>query len=339
MKITLKDIAAEAGVSRATVDRVLNGRGKVSQYTIDRVNQAVEKFNNRLTPTSASHVTTSYNFDFIFPTRHSRLLDFYSRQINAIHQICGLNDVNVRIHRVEAFQPQLLADKLLEVAQDSHGIAFVALEHPLVRDAVDTVINQNVNVITLVNDISGTDRHAYIGIDNRAAGRTAAHIMGRFLGKNAQGKIGLFIGSHAYLGHEERESGFRSLLRAQYPNLQIIEMPEVLDNDDNAQQIFIESLKGTKDLLGIYNIGGGTEGIAQALKSLNMEHECVFIAHELFEHTRAHLVTGTIDAIINQDLALEADNAIKILRSRIENNSIINLPKPKVEVYFPENIT
>ncbi|MGI9435856.1 MAG: LacI family DNA-binding transcriptional regulator [Geminicoccaceae bacterium] len=47
-RITLKDIADQAGVGVATVDRVLNGRAPVSAKTAARVLQAAETLNSTL---------------------------------------------------------------------------------------------------------------------------------------------------------------------------------------------------------------------------------------------------------------------------------------------------
>lgn len=47
MAATIKDIAAAAGVSRGTVDRVLHGRGDVSAAVRDRVLRLAEELNYR----------------------------------------------------------------------------------------------------------------------------------------------------------------------------------------------------------------------------------------------------------------------------------------------------
>ena len=54
------------------------------------------------------------------------------------------------------------------------------------------------------------------------------------------------------------------------------------------------------DLAAIYNIGGGPEGIARALKELGRRQEIVFVGHGLTPETRELLVDGTLDAVINQ---------------------------------------
>ena len=42
--ITIKEIAALAGVSRGTVDRVLHNRPGVSQENIDKVNKIIKEY-------------------------------------------------------------------------------------------------------------------------------------------------------------------------------------------------------------------------------------------------------------------------------------------------------
>ncbi|EWH10710.1 LacI family transcriptional regulator [Catenovulum agarivorans DS-2] len=338
MKITLDDVAKEAGVSRATVDRVLNERGNVSPITVERVHRALYTTNYWLSDEDDTPKKI-YDFDFIFPTPHTRYLDFYSRLIEAIKQSYNGQQVNARFHRVEAFNPNALAQKLQQIGTNTDGIAFAAYEHPTVRKAVDELVAKGVGVATLVSDISSTSRISYVGINNRAAGRTAGLLMGRFLGKQTNGKIGLFLGSHAYLGHEEREAGFRGLIREQFPNLRIVEMPELLDNDDRAQDLTASALQEESNLVGIYNVGGGTEGIAQTLKNLDLADKLIFIAHELFDNTKAHLLDGTIDVILNQDVKHEAFNAIEVLISHKEGRPLSSgTTEPQVEIYLAENI-
>ena len=88
---------------------------------------------------------------------------------------------------------------------------------------------RNVKVLTLVSDIHHVPRIAYVGIDNRAAGRLAGYLLRRFLGNNVFGKVALFTGSLSYRGHEEREMGFRNILSEESPSLAIVQVREIMD--------------------------------------------------------------------------------------------------------------
>ena len=56
------------------------------------------------------------------------------------------------------------------------------------------VAARGVTVVTLVSDVPGSKRMHYAGIDNAAAGRTAASLLGRFAG-GRQGKVAVLAGS------------------------------------------------------------------------------------------------------------------------------------------------
>ena len=85
-------------------------------------------------------------------------------------------------------------------------------------------------VVTVLTDIAGVDRLAYLGLDNRAAGRTAGLLMGRFC--RGTGKLAVVWGGQLYRSHEERESGFRSVLRSERPDLQSVELITGNDNPE-----------------------------------------------------------------------------------------------------------
>src|SRR3546814_17812843 len=88
-------------------------------------------------------------------------------------------NVKSRVEYIEGFNPALLAASLIKQAERADGVAFMAIEHPLVRDAVNTLVDKGIHVVTLITDISNSGRAAYIGLDNRAQGRTADSLSGR----------------------------------------------------------------------------------------------------------------------------------------------------------------
>ena len=89
----------------------------------------------------------------------------------------------------------------------------MALEHPFARDAVNTLVDDGVHVVTLISDVA-SQRAGYVGMDNRAAGRTAAYLLARFIGSR---KIAMIAGSLSYRAHEEREIGFARMIEEMPP--------------------------------------------------------------------------------------------------------------------------
>ena len=132
-------------------------------------------------------------------------------------------------------------------------------------------------------------------------------------GTERPGKVALFAGSLSYRGHEEREMGFRHILAEELPNLTIVELREMLDDREKAYAEAAALLDRHPDLAGIYNIGAGNTGIARALKERGREQQVVFIGHEVTEGTKALLLDGTLDAVIDQNPRVEAREALNLL--------------------------
>ena len=66
--ITIKDIAARAGVSTGTVDRVLHNRPNVSKSALEKVNKALEELDYRPNMyASALAYNKTYNFYIVLP--------------------------------------------------------------------------------------------------------------------------------------------------------------------------------------------------------------------------------------------------------------------------------
>ncbi|HQX57701.1 MAG TPA: substrate-binding domain-containing protein, partial [Burkholderiaceae bacterium] len=208
-------------------------------------------------------------------------------------------NVKCRCEFIEGFNPEVLARSLLQHGRRADGIAFMALEHPAVREAVNTLAARGVATITLISDLSACNRAAYVGLDNRAAGRTAGYLLGRFIGPRA-GKVAMIAGSLSYRAHEEREVAFLHIFEEMFPSVQVVGLREGQDDADQNYQQTRALLDQHPNLVGIYNIGGASDGVARALKEAGREHKVVFVGHGLTPDTRALLIDGTMDAVITQ---------------------------------------
>ena len=102
----------------------------------------------------------------------------------------------------------------------------------MVRETVAALHAKGKSVVTIVSDISNSSRIAYVGLDNRAVGRTAAYLLGRFAGP-ARGSVALIAASRTYRAHEEREMGFLSLIAESFPDLKVVSLREGHDDRDD----------------------------------------------------------------------------------------------------------
>jgi len=307
-KVTISDLAREAGVSTATVDRVMNSRDGVSARTRDHVLGVAQRLGYAVP--LATELLAQMRLDFVLPGGTNTYMNLLAAGFE--EEAGAFPSERVCVHRVEGFSPDALSEKLQALRGAADGIGIVALDHPKVREAVRDLEAAQIPLLAMVSDIPNVPRIGYVGIDNRAAGRLAGYLLGRFMGAR-RGKVALFAGSLSYRGHEEREMGFRHVLAEEFPELAVLQLQENLDDMERSYTETAELMRNHPNLGGVYNIGAGNRGIARALEESGRAREIVFIGHELTEHSRRFLLSGVMDAVIDQHPRLEAREAIRAL--------------------------
>jgi LacI family transcriptional regulator len=336
VRSTLIDIAREAGVSAATVDRVLNNRAGVRNRTREIVIETAQRLGYISTGSSAQTGSDAViGLDFVLPMGTNPYIKLLRHQFET--QGAVRPDLEVRVHSIEGFSPDTLARTLQELRGETQGVGVIALDHPTVREAIRGLSASGAKVVTLATDILHVPRVAYVGIDNRQAGRLAGYILGRFLGTAEPKKVALFAGSLSYRGHEEREMGFRHILAEEFPNLAIVELREMRDDREKAYAEACALLDRYDDLTGIYNIGAGNHGIATALKERGRGQSVVFVAHEATEGNKVLLLDGTVDAVIDQNARVEVREALNILSQSVKGMPY-DYHAPRLQIIFKENI-
>jgi LacI family transcriptional regulator len=335
MRSTLTDVAREAGVSTATVDRVLNNRVGVKERTREVVVETARRL-GYLThgENSPAGSRATLAFDFILPAGSNSFIEELRQHL--LRQGSALDGVLVRVHSIEGFNPQTLADSLHGIEGKSNGVGIIGLDHPAVREAIRSLVRSGTPVVTLLSDIHHVPRAGYIGIDNRSAGRLAGYLMGRLLGPGRH-RVVLFAGSLSYRGHEEREMGFRHVLLEDFPDIEVIDLTEVRDDDEKAYEATSSHLEKYPDIRGVYNIGGGHSGIAKAIEERGLAGSIIFVGHELTPDTKRFLLSGTMDVAIDQNARVEAREALAQLRRAARGESWSMHPI-RIAAFFRENI-
>jgi LacI family transcriptional regulator len=340
IKVRLADVAQQAGVSLATVDRVIHGRPGVKPHTADHILAVIGRMESGGLNASSINEARLRNlyFDVVLPIGTNAFFNILEEEIREYANRPANIGLSARIHRIKGFDPDTLANTIERISRQSDGIAIVAIESPQVREAVNRAVQKGIPVVTLVSDLSGSRRVGYVGLDNRAGGRTAGYLMGRFL-KEANGTVLMLAGSPRLRDHEEREMGFRRVLSERFEGLKIVTFLEDRDDDETAYLQVKKILNEQQDLIGIYDIGAGTKGIARALIEVGRGTDIVFVGHELTRYSRELLIDGVLDAVIDQVPRKEARSLIDMLErlARGENGEYDSGLAP-VSVFFRENL-
>jgi LacI family transcriptional regulator len=338
-RITLQDVAREAGVSLATADRVLNGRTGVRGVTAEKVQAAVARLGYRPNLAAARLARgETYRFCFVLPVGSNVFMRQLAEQVTSTADWVAAQNAYIDTLRVDVFAPETLAAALDGLIGHYDGVAVVALDHPQVRAAIDDLVDAGIAVVTLVSDVPSSQRFHYVGIDNIAAGRTAATLLGRFAGGRT-GAVGLILGTPALRDHAERQFGFMQVMAGEYPALHVLPPVQSLDEDDRAHAVTEAMLRAHPDLVGLYNVGAGNRGVATAITSANRGNDLIFVGHDLTDDTRRFLLRGVMDAVINQDAGHQSRSAARVLLARCSGEPLMTeQERIRIDIFVRDNL-
>ena len=326
-------------MSLATVDRVLNARPGVRSATIDKVNKAISEL-GYVRDTAAANLARKrlYRLQFIVPESSNEFMIALDNEITGqsaklVHQRTTLQRV-----AVPPFDPDATVNALDAIdPETTDGVAVIGVETTSVRDAVSRARAKGIAVVALVSELPSSERDHFVGIDNIAAGRTAARLMGRFVRRS--GSILVITGSRLARDHVERRNGFDALMAEAYSHLKVISSLEGRDEPDLIRAMLPEIVAANPDLCGIYSSAAGNPGLIRFLEDTGLHEDIVVIAHELTPTSRAALQCGTIDAIISQDTGHIVRSATRLLRATLDNSPVDDAQERiRIDIYLKENL-
>lgn len=242
----------------------------------------------------------------------------------------------VRFAHAKQLDPIGLAETLSEMLREGiDGLAFQALDHPAVRDVASEALARGVSVASLLSPLDGLGGSHYIGLDNRAAGRTAGLLMGNIV--RNPGTIAVLWSGHLFRAHELRESGFRTVMRSDFEALGLLQHVTGYDDAKRNYRQILKFLDECPDLTGIYSVGGGHSGIVDALRERGRSGQVKLIVHNLTPNTRRLLISGAINIVIHQDMNAIAAKALEALTSGSRHAHTMQHFVP-IEIITKENV-
>lgn len=202
-------------------------------------------------------------------------------------------------------------------ARGSHGVIVKAPDDPDVVAAIDRLVDLGIPVVTYVTDVPGSRRLRYVGIDNRAAGATAAYLVDSWLA-DATSSVLILLTSNIFRNEGEREIGFRSTLRTlgvergDAAGRRVVEITDSEGLDETVELLVERALRAHPDVEAVYSIGGGNTGAVRAFDRLGRRCR-VFVAHDLDSDNRPLLRSGALSAVLHHDLRADARMACRVL--------------------------
>lgn len=338
MTATMRDVARSAGVSLATVDRVLNGRG-ARPATVKRVRDAADSLNYKPNINAIRlNSRGRRRFCIFLPSVKAvfvRMLADIVRD-SAVDMIA--NGVAIDVVHFDQTKVKAFTDELRAASQHVDGIALLGPSEPAVVEAIDDITASGVPVVTLVSDQPSSRRIGFAGVDNVAAGRAGADLFGRMLA-GRDGVVVVVMPIMQVDDHSRRVVGFHRVFSDAYPKLQVVEcrFPEV-PHDEIAAQVS-ETLNATENVVGVFSTGGNTRAVVKALKKAAITPRPVFVGYDLTPISRRFLADGDMDAVIDQSPVDQVAKTIDMLMRASDGE----VPEPsagnaKIEIYMRYNL-
>lgn len=304
----VREIAQQSGLSPATVDRVLHGRPGVRAATVAEVERAVEELDRQASQLRLVGRTFLLDLVMQAPVRFSTAV---RQALEAELPSLRPAVVRSRFHLREEADVGAMVATLRDVRRRrSHGVVLKAPDHPDVAAEVATLADAGVPVVTLVTDVPRSRRLAYVGIDNAAAGRTAAYLVAQ--GAPGSGAVLVTLSRSDFRGEEQRVSAFVDALRDLSPARRVVDLTDTDGLDPTTGTGVRAALADHPDLDAVYSVGGGNRATLEAFADAGRAPR-VFVAHDLDADNTELLRTRRVHYALHHDLRADTRRACRLL--------------------------
>lgn len=338
---TIQDLAREAGVSVATVDRVLNGRLKVRGETARKVAEAAHRIGYHargLIEHRLSAEIAEMHFGFVLHKQKQEFYQNFARSIEAA--VAARRDIRGRatIQFSPSQTPEDFSKYMVDLGSRVDALASSAVNHHLVNAAVEKLKELGVPTFALLNDFAQGVRENYLGLNNMKVGRIAASMISMTVRR--PGKIAVFVGGNRWHGHELRETGFRSYFRDSAPAFTVLDTLVNLETRQVTYEATLDLLHRHPDLAGIYVAGGGMEGAISALRETRNPGKVALVVNELVGDSRAGLSDHYVTMVINTPLDDLCHSLIDYMVKSVQNGPSAATGQHFLEprLFIPESI-
>lgn len=332
MAVTIKQIAQFSGVSRGTVDRVLNNRGGVKKEVCDRVLKISKELGyepNILAKALSDRTKSPKKIVVIINSQENPFYDDVILGIEAFKKEIVDYGTEIILKTLKGYDETRQIELLdLAIEDNADGIVVSPINSERIRGKLEEIDKLNIPVVTINTDIENVKRIAYVGCDYFKTGETAAGMLGIASGGEVL-NVGIITGSLKVLGHNLRVSGFKSLIKNEFSNIHVVQIIENDDNDITSYGNVKRMLQDNKDINALYFTAAGVRGGIIALKELGIERKVKIVTFDMTPIVRESIENDLVLATICQEPFKQGYESLKILfdyiiRGVFKENDIIN---------------
>jgi len=338
--MTVHEIAALAGVSIGTVDRVIHKRSRVSAETRAKIEAIIEQY--QFTPNPIARRlkrNRPYCFYTLIP-RRDQDAGYWGQIIAGIERAAGeINPLGVetKIIEYDRYDPKAF-EKTSEMVNDEKpdGLLFAPIMQKRTRSFVEKICAKKIPLVFVDADMPETAPLCVIGQDSFNGGYLAGRLFHLFAGTVSKPAAILDAHGDDYNIIRRRE-GFLSY--AEKNGFPVI-VQEYSDNGggDISVKKITRFLKENRQLSGIFITNCMAHLVAEAVKKQRGNEPFLLIGYDLIPSNQFQLLQGRINAIISQRPEEQGREALLTLfRSVALEQTVETKWEIPLDVYIKEN--
>ncbi|MBS5164824.1 MAG: LacI family DNA-binding transcriptional regulator [Butyricicoccus pullicaecorum] len=313
MKVTSQMIADHCGVSRGTVDRVVNGRANVAPEVRARVQKAIDALGYQ-TPAQRRQMQperTELTIGFVIPSWDA----YYTRQtrrgIQAAMRRIGDASFRVVVQELRGRSNKEYCECIAELEQ-AHidGLVLNTADTLPMQQEIDRLTNCGIPVVTCNSDVPDASRVCHVGQDLVKSGRVAAGLLVPVL---AGGDVLVVCGNREFTAHRLRVEGFLDRLYELEGDIGHAHVIECIERYDLTYDGVLTEIRRNPRLRAIYMANESVKGCMDALARARVPQPIHVVCNDLTPHAREYLVEGRIDFVVDQDFSGQARRAVEVL--------------------------
>ena len=320
MGVTIQQIAEATGVSRGTVDRALNNRGRINPEVAEMIQKTAEELgyvhkarkrtNGNKKKKKIGVITQLAKSSFMLEITRGILTAKKEMEELGMEVIVKEKESVLEKEQLEAI------DELLE--EEIDGLAIMPVESDKIREKLNWLITEKgIQVITFNSDIVGTKRCCFVGMNNKQSGRTAAGIFNMLT--RGTGKVLIITGYFSSPLNNARVDGFVEELKAIAPKLQVAGVQGSFNDSDEVEKIIENAMMNISGINGIYVVSGGQSGIQRAFQKLRMDQRPYVLIYDQTPKNEKLLEDGIADFLIDQNGFEQGYRPVRLLFDLLVN--------------------
>ena len=323
MAVTIQQIADRAGVSRGTVYRALNNRGRIKPEVAEKIRRLAEEMGyehkERSKPRKKQQ---TLKFGVVTQLAGASFMIEINRGIAAAAEELKPLAIEIIVKEVYGIseRDQLDAiDQLLEEGID--GLAIMPLDSEEIREKLNRMTDDmGIPVVTFNSDVPGIKKKCFVGMDNRQSGKAAAGLMNVLTG--GSGRVLIITDHFSSVINNARVDGFVDEIKSEYPNIAITGVQGSFNDADEVERIIVSTMMSISGINGILVVSGGQAGIGRAFDSLGLDVRPKVIIYDKTAKNERFLRDGDADFLIDQNGFVQGNRPLHILADILRKGQI-----------------